>query len=202
MAETFTLFTRAVIGKLQNHIVLSTLDEFEPSKTRQEHGLPSWVLEYFNREIISTVIDIPDLLSDFAAYWKIRYGDFSDLPLQSALCKSHKHLMVLAATGHAGKFGRRVFYTCHQRSFLVTEQSLLALVPRRTRSGDFIMVFEGANVPHVIRMISPDGGGYNIESSVPKFELIGECYVHGRMQGSAVDELDMGNFEALMFHLC
>jgi hypothetical protein len=64
------------------------------------------------------------------------------------------------------------------------------------------VVFEGANVPHVIRMISPDGAGCNIESLEPKFELIGECYVHGRMQGSAVVELDKGNFKAEMLHLC
>lgn len=320
VAEVFTLFTRAVIDKLQNVIVLSDLDVFEQSKTRQERGLPSWVPEYdrnfnlrrafgflgeghyrasgetrphithsdpnelvltgiiidvvnrepewgpypmivetenehnpgkatkllvngdqggirllwkivsmriqqnsivgqdlletfiltliccrrehYNRELISAVTDLPDLLADFAAYWNMHFGDFSDLPQQTTLYESHEQLRRLAMTGNAGSFGQRLFYTCNERSFLVTNRGLLALVPRRTTHGDFIVVFEGANVPHVIRKMNAEDVRSSIKSLEPRCEFIGECYVHGRMDGSTMAELEMGYFMANRLHLC
>ena len=33
------------------------------------------------------------------------------------------------------------------------------------------------------------------------YELVGECYVHGRMDGSAIDESHQGKFKAQMFDL-
>ncbi|CAO2654831.1 Nn.00g115640.m01.CDS01 [Neocucurbitaria sp. VM-36] len=316
MSEAFTLFTRAVIEKLQNLVVLSAVDGFHQSEARKERGLPSWVPDYSNHinlrrtlgylgyacytasgkskptisyatpgllslsafvvdtaslepewgphkmevatenvnsiakpailsvegksngirflwqtlykryqtdvmskeglldafiltlvcarrdvfdrvpAIITSVTDIPELFADFAAYWKLGREDFSELPSQTEYFDSHAELLQLAAKGHAERFGQRLFYPCHQRSFVMTERGFPALVPLGTKAGDSIVICEGANVPFVLRKV-------DTEESVSErhMEFIGECYVHGMMTGKAMDELDRGKFMREMIHL-
>ena len=60
--------------------------------------------------------------------------------------------------------------------FCVTRDGYTGMVPARARSGDGICVFLGGAVPFVIR--KTDSGYYL---------LVGECYVHGLMDGKALD---------------
>lgn len=62
------------------------------------------------------------------------------------------------------------------RALLRTDNGYLSLGPRRSRVGDQVWVVEQARVPFVLRPI-PDTGYY---------ELVGECYVHGIMNGELV----------------
>jgi hypothetical protein len=55
-------------------------------------------------------------------------------------------------------------------------KGLLGLFPDRTRIGDEIVLFLGAHVPFVVRGL---GNGM--------FQLIGECYVYGVMDGEVLD---------------
>lgn len=64
---------------------------------------------------------------------------------------------------------------CMWRSFLVTEQGYFGLGPRKTQASDLICILRGAHAPYVLRL--HDDGCY---------ELIGEAYVHGVMDGSFV----------------
>ncbi|KAK3312532.1 heterokaryon incompatibility protein-domain-containing protein [Apodospora peruviana] len=59
------------------------------------------------------------------------------------------------------------------RRICVTDDGYMGLVPAGTKTGDRIAVFAGAKTPHVIR-------------SVLRHLLVGECYVHGMMDGEAV----------------
>lgn len=305
--EVYTRFTRAIIETLQNVIVLSAIDTFESSPTREKRGMPSWVpeydrhinlrqtfaflgdghyrasgktktvieqtdadtlaiqgivfdrvsrnpelgpyklsvqtdnvsdptkvailsidgieggikhlwlvtvlkapgalissqdliesfiltligsrREYFDRHLIQNVLDLPDLLADFAAYWLMLYRDFMPLPFKSTLYSSHDHLREIASKGLPGRFGQRLFYTCNGRSFLITEGELLALVSGRVVAGDEIAVLQGGNVPYLVR-----GECTSSSSMVSEWKgrLIGECYVHGRMMGSITMEDDTG----------
>ena len=133
---------------------------------------------FFDRALIASVSDIPELFADFAAYWKLQHGSVSGLPRHSTFYKSTTALSELATQGNSGHFGQRLYYTCHERSFLITERGLLALVPPGTKHGDLIVVCEGSDVPFVVRKTLRV-----IASSEPIFEFIGECYVHGRMEG-------------------
>jgi hypothetical protein len=309
LAAAYTLFTRAIVEKIQNLVILSNVDVFSPSPTRKERRLPTWVPEYdrhinlrqtlgflgegyyqasgkskpnilhshpealllsgiivdqvghepawgpylmttegedvndstkpikvhmegvqgsigdlwriassrikqnpiigedlletfiltliccrrehYNRSIINRVSDIPNLLVDFLAYWKMYCGLLNSLPVKTALYESHDQLSTLAEMGDASRFAQRLFYTCNKRSFLITVRGLMALVPNQTSSRDLVVVFEGANVPHVVRQRTP-----KIEGSNTKFEFIGECYLHGRMQGSTMLEVDRGILNA------
>ena len=62
------------------------------------------------------------------------------------------------------------------RRFCVTRDGYMGLVPTRAEKGDGICVFMGGAVPFVIH---PTDNG--------QFRLVGECYVHGLMDGKALD---------------
>jgi hypothetical protein len=77
---------------------------------------------------------------------------------------------------------RKSFLTAaRNRRFAVTDKGYFALVPRGTRVGDSICVSERGHVPFVIRL-GEAGDGY---------ELLGESYVHGIMQGEAMEMEDV-----------
>jgi hypothetical protein len=58
----------------------------------------------------------------------------------------------------------------------ISENGYVGLVPEHTRPGDRICVIFGAIVPFVLRKVL---GG--------EFEIVGEAYVHGIMDGEAMD---------------
>ncbi|KAH6972338.1 heterokaryon incompatibility protein-domain-containing protein [Ilyonectria sp. MPI-CAGE-AT-0026] len=58
------------------------------------------------------------------------------------------------------------------RRFGINESGDFAAVPKATRTGDIICIFNGGRVPYVLR---PGKRGY--------YQLVGECYVHGMMRG-------------------
>ncbi|KAF1996530.1 HET-domain-containing protein [Amniculicola lignicola CBS 123094] len=67
------------------------------------------------------------------------------------------------------------------RRFAVTERGYFALVPRGAKAGDAVCVFEGGYVPFIVRLT---GSGSD-------YELVGESYVHGIMQGQAMSMSDI-----------
>ena len=64
------------------------------------------------------------------------------------------------------------------KRFCVTQEGFVGLVPWRAEPGDIICVFMGSTVPFAIRRRA--NGNYT---------LIGECYIHGLMDGEALDVL-------------
>ncbi|KAI1852878.1 hypothetical protein JX265_012906 [Neoarthrinium moseri] len=61
------------------------------------------------------------------------------------------------------------------RRLMVLTAGLLGLAPEGAREGDFIIILFGCSVPLVMRSHGND------------FEVIGECYVHGIMNGEYLD---------------
>ncbi|KAF4624308.1 hypothetical protein G7Y89_g13865 [Cudoniella acicularis] len=64
------------------------------------------------------------------------------------------------------------------RRFTITQKGYMGLTPPKAQVGDLICIFFGASTPFVVREIED---GY--------FRLVGECYVHGLMDGEAMDDL-------------
>ena len=58
------------------------------------------------------------------------------------------------------------------RRFCVTSNGYMGLFPQTTHVGDEISVISGGHIPFVVRRLSGDD-----------FQLVGECYVHGIMDG-------------------
>lgn len=63
------------------------------------------------------------------------------------------------------------------RQLLISKKGYVGLGPMPTRKGDLICVLYGCSVPVVLRKV----GGHYV--------FIGECYVHGLMDGEALDLL-------------
>jgi len=67
-----------------------------------------------------------------------------------------------------------------QRRMFTTRDGLINLGPEALQTGDYIALCKGGKVPYVLRKV-PEG-----------HELVGECYVHGIMQGERFVEEKCG----------
>lgn len=83
-------------------------------------------------------------------------------------------------------------YVCNQRRFFVTKKGFFGLGPGAMQEGDHVAILLGADVPFVIREVCEDRKDVETwkKENRPtpmdcKFQLIGECYVDGLMQGQA-----------------
>ena len=76
------------------------------------------------------------------------------------------------------------------RRFGTTAKQYMGLFPRGTRDGDRICVFAGGHVPFVVR---------EQQTSSSRYQLVGECYVHGIMKGEAMQmtDLEMDDIELI-----
>lgn len=85
----------------------------------------------------------------------------------------------------------RIFYAAcfpaHGRRFGVTEEGRFCLVPKDTVRGDRICIPHGSRVPFVFR------------KKGEVYVNLGECYVHGRMNGEAVE--NSGSMKEQTFNL-
>jgi hypothetical protein len=72
-----------------------------------------------------------------------------------------------------------VLYTTGRR-FCATKNRYLGLVPQGTVAGDVVAILFGGDVPFILRA---DGNGY--------YQLIGEGYIHGIMDGEVTAMLDV-----------
>ena len=79
------------------------------------------------------------------------------------------------------KFARRVQEVVWMRRLVTTERDLLGLVPAETKKRDLICILFGCSVPVVLRRHSDS------KTKKEYFQFIGECYVHGLMDGEAFD---------------
>ncbi len=67
------------------------------------------------------------------------------------------------------------FWAAFQRNFCSTKEGRMGLVPGAALKGDLIAIILGADVPFVLRT-----------TSMGRYVLIGECYIHGIMKGEAI----------------
>lgn len=75
-------------------------------------------------------------------------------------------------------WGRRFFRTKGNRT--KNKEPLFCLGSPDVREGDLVCIIFGCSVPVVLRKVSTGGGHAH-------YEVIGECYVHGMMDGEALE---------------
>jgi hypothetical protein len=75
-------------------------------------------------------------------------------------------------------WGRRFFRTKGNRT--KNKEPLFCLGSPDVREGDMVCIIFGCSVPVVLRKVSTGGGNAH-------YEVIGECYVHGMMDGEALE---------------
>jgi hypothetical protein len=92
-------------------------------------------------------------------------------------------LKTMAAGGSAESFAALARNFCFNRSFFVTSDGRLGIGPAEIRRGDTISIIFGGAVPYILR------------AQGTHYVLIGESYVHGLMDGQAVDAWHSGEVE-------
>lgn len=91
------------------------------------------------------------------------------------------------------EFLKRVQSVVWNRKFLLSQdRGRFGLAPAATEEGDMICILYGCSVPVILRRHGTDVDPY--------FELIGEAYVHGLMDGEGIN--GRSEADATQFKLC
>ena len=88
-------------------------------------------------------------------------------------------------SGVIDHIGDIILGTFVTKTLFVTLGGLFGIGPMGMREDDEIYVFLGSNVPFVLRPLKPDGDG--VDCSELCYRLVGDCYLHGFMEGSALN---------------
>jgi hypothetical protein len=75
-----------------------------------------------------------------------------------------------------------------RRCFATTKRGYMGLVPSYAEIGDEIWVLLGGQVLYVLR----EAGKKYVLFGEKEYEFIGECYIHGLMDGEAMQPLNEG----------
>jgi hypothetical protein len=94
---------------------------------------------------------------------------------------SHENTMKLNVPFEANKFWSSITPAYLGRRMSRLQSGKLALVPHASLMTDVVAVFRGVPVPFVLRRVPGDEEAY---------EVVGLCYVHGIMDGEALNEGD------------
>lgn len=92
----------------------------------------------------------------------------------------HAAIHALSLTGDPFKWSHEAVLVTRYRRFAVTRKGYFVLGPDALQAGDVVAVLRGGKVPFVLRKVSVDGGD-------ERWVLVGECYVHGLMDGEGWD---------------
>lgn len=100
-----------------------------------------------------------------------------------------------------GTFSQLLLETIHQnlsrRRLFITEKGYMGLAPESTMVGDHVVVLRGCSIPLIFRHESFTG--LECKWTETQGRLIGECYVHGIMDGEAVQMAERGVLNILDF---
>jgi hypothetical protein len=118
-----------------------------------------------------------DICNDYYASGKrcLESGHTLETRMPSGLwCRYDTGILArLRQTASSGK-STAARVACTGRVFFTTSRGLTGVGPRKIQPGDTVVVLFGARVPYVLRR---KGNHYR---------LIGDCYVHGLVDGEAV----------------
>ena len=108
----------------------------------------------------------------------------SDVDPDTSHLSKAESTKVLAERDETRRVKRLIENTTMNRVFCVTEKDYIGLVPYRARVNDLIVVLFGGHTPFVLREREVPGSA----ETGRRWQLIGECYVHGFMDGEALDD--------------
>jgi hypothetical protein len=139
----------------------------------------------------------PCLFEDFAAYWKQ-----SEPQMESIPSEDRERFIALSTSGNATWFGMTAGKACEDRIFFITSKGYFGLCPRATELGDLVVALYGGSVLYILRPVSPHLASTSIPLSTGTgYLFIGECYVHGLMDGSVVNKDIHPDLQSEWFYL-
>jgi len=127
-------------------------------------------------------IDVPEnapdnsWAEDFTAFQTI----FGSIPLEAS-DEEEKRILLSPEGAKAMRFRLEMIFSVLSRRFcLLGDKGSVGLMPREARAGDLVAAFLGASVLFAIRPLPVDERGNQ------PYQLVGECYVHDRMNGQVM----------------
>jgi hypothetical protein len=124
------------------------------------------------------------LFQDFIAYWKMFAIGLEQFTMDDLGAWYYDRQL----RGSPFAFKTQICRLCFQRSFFTTQSGRMGLCPRQTRPGDLVVVLYGGNVPYILRPLPGLNSSSGRVDRMPFFKFVGECYVHGMMDGEAIIE--------------
>ncbi|KAI0968672.1 heterokaryon incompatibility protein-domain-containing protein [Xylaria arbuscula] len=129
---------------------------------------PKWELLW--RTLTCNHTEFVDPVPNYYREWVVAYTDL----VRSGLRADEKFVQTWLPRAQHIESG--IAYFSQGRRFTGTDGGLIGWVPEETIKGDEIVILYGSRVPIVVR-----GNGEG------KYRLIGECYIHGLMDGQAIN---------------
>ena len=126
------------------------------------------------------------------AYLRTIVADFHTLPSEGTELRRRGFAMVWpetvsnASETQSEKVGfalNELMRTCHKRRFAYTKRGWMGIVPVGTQIGDSVAVLLGGQMLYVLHS---NGAGKD------RFRLVGEAYLHGMMDGEAMEMVNSG----------
>lgn len=106
----------------------------------------------------------------------------------SRLCKSHTSRVP------RGTLGAGFEKYALGRKFFITKKGYFGLASKEVKAGDNVAVILGSDVPFILRACGRVEGKRN-------WQMIGEAYVDGIMDGEVLSQVDLGNVQPSMIHI-
>jgi len=105
--------------------------------------------------------------------------------------KYRDKFLPLYSNGKAEVFGYTASRWCDNRIFFMTQSGWMGIGHQEMRTRDHVAILHGGKIPYVLRLNSTQQGDIALEDppEIPRFEFIGECYVHGIMYGEFYESL-------------
>ncbi|KAI1415062.1 heterokaryon incompatibility protein-domain-containing protein [Hypoxylon sp. FL1857] len=95
----------------------------------------------------------------------------------------------------------RAIPTCLDQCFFRTSNGSFGLCPWPTKEGDVVAFLFGAEVPYLLRPINDEQVNGNNISIQCKYELVGECYLDGFMDGEIFTSHGGSDLETTIFNI-
>ncbi|KAF4564790.1 hypothetical protein EYR40_010961 [Pleurotus pulmonarius] len=128
------------------------------------------IMDRFNSG--NTVVKPPAAMGE--AYRLLLHPTAAEITANSRLANAH----LAAKYFMHGRFLTTAVSTIANRAFVMTKHGMMGLAPVHARPGDVICILRGGQTPFVLRPKGGNGDGEKV------WELVGDCYVHGIMDGS------------------
>ena len=158
----------------------------------------------------------PEQLALIEAYWRTLIGDRWDvdphIPTESVpRYRADRSIWRYWADWHDGirqpdngflMFRTRLSALATNRRFMLTENNYMGLAPELTKVGDRICVFLGGQTPYIVRKSEEEQRHHaSMSQDFSTEHFIGDAYVHGMMDGEAMEKYSNGEQTKKLFLL-
>lgn len=183
-------------GDFSLTVLFSTLDEIGAS---EQPGPESYTKMMRAQGVLSTILQAADQDDDKSREQLLYYWSYVADATQTTTNKTmlanmqcgfpDPTMLTQQQTLEAEKWMTRVQTYARSRRVFRTARGVWGTGPSVMRANDIVVVVYGSDVPLVLRR--------NHE----KWQLVGTCYLHGYMQGRAVEDFQTGKLEMQDFEV-